>query len=180
MRYKPEEGRYSIEDIALFVGISTKTLYRWRLEGKLISTFDVEENAELAWQLQILKQRPMGLGPTRFSPEDVVRIGLIGQLGYVGWDRVKLLDALGQPYCSSFEAPDYLVLVPQRDLSVTDSVVYRIVAGTAETETELDAIRGERPCLMVIDLPKYRDWANEFLARLEAGREIKARGKKLA
>ncbi len=101
------DGTYSLAEIAPVVGVPESTLFRYRWQGKLLTTYDFTVDEELKNSIMtcaIMGRELSGALPdARFDLEDCVRLRVVGSLGQAGWDRRKLLDALPWPWALPVE-----------------------------------------------------------------------------
>lgn len=170
------DDTFTLAEVAQVTGLPESTLYRWRWQGYLLTRYDYEIDPEMMQRIvahlradpaNATKPLPGALPSAKFLLEDCVRMLVIGHLGALGWDRMKLFDVLAAPYAIHIEhgrEPYRLVIFPNG---------MKLDRVAVATEAELHQVLAMKPLAVVIDLDSYRKQILESLARIIEIRERK-------
>jgi hypothetical protein len=175
------DGTYSLAEIAPLVGIAPGTLFRWRWSGRLLTTFDYLVDPDMAFriaQAELLKQELSGEMPVaRFNVEDCARLRIIGVLGDAGWDRARLLEALGIPRALPVETRDdghtAASGMPRCQVIYAESPT-RISCESFDTREEAEAFARQLAMAVLLDVDVFREGVRRDLAEIDRRREQKA------
>jgi hypothetical protein len=177
------DGTYSLAEIAPVVKIPEGTLFRWRWQALLTTTYDEMVDPDTAFRLAAadsLKEPVRGPMPlARFNVEDCARLRIIGDLGEAGWDRAQLLIALARPYALPGETKgDGHTPVDERQMPEA-GVLYKTRKGhlwfqAFDIRDEADAFARKLGYAVVINLDYYRDTVRQELAQVDLNRQKKA------
>ena len=193
------DGTYSLIEVAPVVGVPESTLFRYRWQGKLLTTYDftVDEKLKNSIMTCAIMGRDLSvvLPDARFDLEDCTRLAVVGSLGQAGWDRTKLLTCLNWPWALPVEtsgdghSPRYPQVMPStlvikasrdypaglsRDLYDSRREAEMACRGTAFSMiVDLDAIRHQmRAALAAVELERERE--AEESARYAAAKKARA------
>ncbi|MGA7239048.1 MAG: hypothetical protein WBY44_25415 [Bryobacteraceae bacterium] len=177
-------GTYTLIEIAPIVKVPESTLFRWRWQGRLLTTWDFTVDHDMAYriaQAEILKCELRGPMPVaRFNLEDVTRLRVIGYLRELGWDASRTLAALARPY-----EPDYDTAGDNHTPRDPDNLPQGLVlcapdAATLQARAFLTLEEAHLwsaayvPASTILNLHSFRETMRDELAKLDLERERKA------
>jgi hypothetical protein len=169
------DDAFPLEEIAPVVGIPAPTLFKWRQRGQVLTRYDFEVDPDIMQRiLRSLREGRAGqplagtMPLAKFFLEDAVRMLIISRLSAAGFDRIKLLKALGWPYAIHIDPgrePRFLVIFPEGE---------KLDRLPKDTKREVQEVLAKKPFAHVVDLDAYRAEMLSSFAELVKQRDERA------